>query len=172
MTSRVFSYLKKATHVVVIASYLFHGVAPAIATKVKFDEVEERQEKVGSIEALHSIILRERQREETIRQEKKHEEAYDGRHQYFTPRVTFDEAGYTLKIKALPQKAHDNTGYQVELMLSKQDGDDVQTLDHRTFTSKTFYREQEDGSPFSSLMHRSLGFAYSLKGIGIINVCW
>lgn len=70
---------------------MFHGVVSAIATRTSFEMVEGRQEKVCTIDVFHSIILRERQREETIRQEKKHEEAYDGRHLGFSPRVMFVE---------------------------------------------------------------------------------
>lgn len=173
MTSCVFSYLKKATHVFVIASYLFHGVAPAFATRTFFNEVEERQQKVSSIDVLRSTILRERQREETIRQEQKREEAYDGRHQYFTPRATFDEDGYTLKIQSVCGQINGSVWPGVQMTLIQKDGDWVKTLEHRTFSSMPLdEEEQENFAPLKDRKNRSLGFSYDLKGVGRIYVCW
>lgn len=173
MTSCVFSYLKKATHVVVLTSYLFHGVAPAFATRVKFDEVEERQKKVSSIDALHSIVLKERQREETIRQEQKHEGSYDRRPLGFTPRATFDEGGYTLKIQSVCGQMNGSVWPGVEFTLTQKDGDAVRTLEHRTFSSMPLdEEEQENVLPLKDRKNRSLGFAYDLKGVGRIYVCW
>ncbi|MGN6670860.1 MAG: hypothetical protein ACTHJ4_04910, partial [Candidatus Nucleicultricaceae bacterium] len=120
MTSRVFSYLKKATHVVVLASYLFHGVAPAIATKVRFDE-----------------------------------------------------DGYTLNVQSVTGKTNGSVWPGVEFTLTQKDGDTVRTLEHRTFSSMAFdEEEQENVSPLKDRKNRSLGFAYDLKGVGRIYVCW
>ncbi|KAB2832597.1 MAG: hypothetical protein F9K49_07875, partial [Caedimonadaceae bacterium] len=121
MTSRTFSYLKKATHVVVILSYLFHGCAPAFATRG---------------------MMR-------------------------------DEDGYTLSVQSLPSQMNGSVWPGVQLTLTQKDGEEVKTLEHRTFTSMPLdEEEQENVTLLKDWKNRSLGFSYDLKGVGRIYVCW
>ena len=124
MISCIVSCLKKATPVVVLLSYVFHGCAPCFATRASF-EAEEGQKKVTSIETLHSIMRKERARDEALRNKKKHkafsftsqnkqalvrdeQSSDDGRYLGFRTQVKSFEEEYTLKLQSSVSKINES----------------------------------------------------------------
>jgi adhesin HecA-like repeat protein len=178
----------KIIHLLVLLSYVFHGCAPAFATRTSFEMGEERQKKVSSLDVLHSVMRKRAQNEALwhenkqapVRQEPR---SYDASHLGFRTQVKSFEEGYTLKVQSLSSQMNGSVWPGVQLTLTQKNGDEVRTLENRTFSSKTFNastfdsmtfdeEEQQNVLPFKDWKNRSLGFSYDLKGVGRIYVCW
>ncbi|MBX9697373.1 MAG: hypothetical protein K2X53_04740, partial [Alphaproteobacteria bacterium] len=200
MISRIFAHLKKATHVVVLLSYLFHGIAPAIATRTSFEMGEVGQKRFTTLETLHEVMRKAHAREARLRRNvvpsafsltsqnkqapvREEQRPYDGSHLGFRTQVKSFEEGYTLSVQSLSSKMNGSVWPGVQFTLTQKDGAAVRTLENRIFSSKAFNastfdsmgfdeEEQQNVLPFKDWKNRSLGFSYDLKGVGRIYVCW